>query len=163
MSFLFVISRFLLCHGLTSFWIPEVNTGDRIPTQHNKRRTAGVLRMQPNSHLTQNDEALRHLCDTSLTGTEGHLHSVNKGNPALHHHNYCHKETTHPTIQEAWNVSRLRVTLRRLFSFIVNQACIWLTTTKSMLTDISRVLQIKRLLGVYFSILLVEAICSPTA
>lgn len=55
--------------------------------------------MQSNSLLTQNDEALRHLCDTSLTGTEGHLHGVNKGNPALHHHDYWHTKkqpTNHP-------------------------------------------------------------------
>lgn len=102
----------------------SVDIGGRIPTQRCKIGTAGVLRMQPNSHLTPNDEVLRHFCDASLTGTEGHLHRVNKGNPALHHHNYCHKETTHPAIQEAWNVTKLGVTLRRLFSFNVSQACI---------------------------------------
>lgn len=53
--------------------------------------------MQSNSHLTQNDKALRHLCNTSLAGTEGHLHGVNKGNPALHHHDYWHKNKNKPS------------------------------------------------------------------
>lgn len=40
---------------------------------------------QSDEDVTQNDEARRHLCYMSLTGTEGHLRGVNKGTPALHH------------------------------------------------------------------------------
>lgn len=66
---------------------------------------------------------MRHLSETSLAGTEGPLHRVNKGNPALHHHDYWYKPA-HPTILEAQNVAELGVTFKRLFSPTLSRAYI---------------------------------------
>lgn len=82
----------------TSFRIPEVTFGadDRIWTQYKKIQK--VLSMEPNSHLTEWWSGMRHRSETSLAGT-GHLHRVNKGNPALHHHDSWYKPA-HPTSQK---------------------------------------------------------------
>lgn len=66
---------------------------------------------------------MRHLSETPLAGTEGHLRRVNKGNPALHHHDYRYKPA-HPTILEAPNVAEPGLTFKRLFSPTLGRAYI---------------------------------------
>lgn len=92
------------------FCFPEGSTGDRIPTRRTK---TGTARRSPHAVTTLIWlRVMRRLCDASLTGTEGHLHGVNKGNSALHH-NHTHKKTT---IQEAWNATKFGVSLKRSVS-----------------------------------------------
>lgn len=115
---------------------------------------------QNDEDLTQNSEALRHLCDTSLSGTEGHLHGGNKGTPALHHNDTgTHREQHHQATQEVRNVAKLEIIFK---SFLLLLSKLPFDNRQKLINWRFQSVGNKRLLGVYFSILQVEVKVSPT-